>query len=134
MQLFCQIQMFLVLFFSILIKAQSAETAEDFGGAEDRGADSAYVTEKMLIISTVMPILAAFLQVYLVVLEPLWAIWRAGKHAKNDPGELGKGSGAEVKARLGQAGEAGEEGAVAPEDQGCQPHDGRGRAEPGRGG
>ena len=81
MQLFCQIQMFLVLFFSILIKAQSTEEFVD----ESRGADSAYVTEKMLIISTILPIMAAFGQVYLTLIEPMWALWRASKH--DDPKE-----------------------------------------------
>ena len=66
MQLVCQVLMFLVLFFSILIKAQAGEEA----AATD--VDSTAFTEKCVIVCTVAPLVILLVSSYLNLVQPIW--------------------------------------------------------------
>ena len=69
MQLTCQVLMFLVLFFSILIKAQAGEEA--------KGVDSTEFTEKCIIFCSIMPLVILVAQVYTNVVQPMWQVMHA---------------------------------------------------------
>ena len=84
MQLTCQVLMFLVLFFSILIKAQAGEEA--------KGVDSTEFTEKCIIFCSIMPLVILVAQVYTNVVQPMWQVMHAKDKAEQAEKKAGGGA------------------------------------------